>query len=172
LGFKLRIPSWASKAAIRINDKDLELAPVSGRYAEVSRVWQPGDVLELDLEMPTRLLAGNARSEHIRNQVAVQRGPVVYCLESNDVQGDVVFEQIAMDAGAEFEPEYRADLLGGVTVLKTTAKVMASPQRTIIGQYVDTTEREWTPVKVELIPYYTWNNREEPKMSVWLPLVR
>jgi DUF1680 family protein len=172
LGFKLRIPSWAKKAAIRINDEDLEPAPVSGTYAEVSRVWQPGDVLELNLDMQTRLLAGHPRSEHIRNQVAVQRGPIVYCLESNDVQGNVDFEQIAIDAGAEFEPEYRRELLGGVTVLKTTAKVMARPQSTIIGQYVDITERDSTQVKVELIPYYAWNNREEPKMSVWLPLIR
>ena len=104
--------------------------------------------------------------------VAVQRGPVVYCLESNDVKGDVAFEQIAIDAGAEFEPEYRRDLLGGVTVLKTTARVMARPKTAIIGQYVDITERDWTPVNVELIPYYAWNNREEPKMSVWLPRTR
>jgi DUF1680 family protein len=77
-----------------------------------------------------------------------------------------------MDAGAEFEPEYRRDLLGGVTVLKTTAKVLASPRRTIIGQYVDITERDSTPVNVLLIPYFAWNNREEPKMSVWLPLTQ
>jgi hypothetical protein len=96
----------------------------------------------------------------------------VYCLESNDVKGDVAFEQIAIDAGAEFAPEYRADQLGGITVLKTTAKYTASPQSTILGQYVDITDRDWTPVEVELIPYYTWNNREEPKMSVWLPLIQ
>ena len=122
--------------------------------------------------MQTRLLAGHPCSEHIRNQVAVQRGPVVYCLESNDVKHDVVFEQIAVDAGAEFEPEYRRDQLGGVTVLKTTAKVLASAQSSIIGQYVDIIERDSTPIEVELIPYYAWNNREEPKMSVWLPLTR
>ena len=49
---------------------------------------------------------------------------------------------------------------------------MARPKTAIIGQYVDITERDSTSVKVEFIPYYTWNNRKEPKMSVWLPLVR
>ncbi|WP_419195113.1 hypothetical protein [Novipirellula herctigrandis] len=55
--------------------------------------------------MKTRLLAGHPRTEQIRNQVAVKRGPVVYCLESNDVKGDVAFEPIAMDADAKFGPE-------------------------------------------------------------------
>jgi len=88
----------------------------------------------------------------------------------NDVKDDVVFEQIAVDAGTEFEPEYRRDLLGGVTVLKSTAIAMAKQKRAIVGQYVDITEQKSKTMKVELIPYYAWNNRDEPKMSVWLPL--
>jgi len=172
VAFMLRIPSWTGKARVKLNGKATEHKPVPGRYIRADRAWKKGDVLELDLEMQTRLLAGNHRSEHIRNQVAVKRGPVVYCIESNDVKGDVAFEQIAIDAGATFEPEYRSDLLGGVTVLKTTAKAMMKPKRTVIGQYVDVTEQDSMPVNVELIPYYAWNNRDEPKMSVWLPLIR
>ena len=172
LAFKLRIPSWTDRASIRINGEAVAVETTPGSYSEISRVWRQGDVFELDLEMKTRLLAGHPRSEHIRNQVAVKRGPVVYCLESNDVIGDVPFEQIAIDASAEFEPEYRSDLLGGVTVLRTTAKAMAKPQRTIIGQYGDITEQHALPVDIEMIPYFAWNNRDEPKMSVWPPLSR
>jgi DUF1680 family protein len=95
---------------------------------------------------------------------------VVYCLESNDIQGDAGIEQIALDAKAEFTPEYRAGLLGGVTVLKTKAVVLEEPRRTLISQYGDVTGRTSSPMDVELIPYFSWNNRKEPKMSVWLPL--
>jgi DUF1680 family protein len=170
LTFKLRIPSWTDRAVIRLNGEPVETPAAPGRYADVSRVWRKGDVLELELEMKTRLLAGHPRSEHIRNQVAVRRGPVVYCLESNDIQGDAGIEQIALDAKAEFTPEYRAGLLGGVTVLKTKAVVLEEPRRTLISQYGDVTGRTSSPMDVELIPYFSWNNRKEPKMSVWLPL--
>ncbi|TWT75754.1 Non-reducing end beta-L-arabinofuranosidase [Planctomycetes bacterium CA13] len=172
LALKLRIPAWANKASIQVNGKSMSLATKPGSYAKVAREWKAGDTIELNLEMKTRLLAGHPRTEQFRNQVAVKRGPVVYCLESNDVKGDVAFEQIAMDAGAMFEPEFRSDLLGGVTVLKTTAKAMPDPEKAIVGQYVDITDQRMESVNVELIPYYSWNNREEPKMSVWLPLAR
>lgn len=170
LMFKLRIPSWTGKASIRLNGKPFAVQAIPGSYAEISRVWEAGDVLELNLEMATRLLAGHPRSEQIRNHVAVTRGPVVYCLESIDVKGDVVFEEIVLDRQAEWVPEYRANMLGGVTVLKTTARVATSPAQPVIGQYRDITEQEFSPVDVELIPYFAWNNREEPEMSVWLSL--
>ncbi len=76
LAFKLRIPSWTDRASIRINGEAVAVETTPGSYSEISRVWRQGDVFELDLEMKTRLLAGHPRSEHIRNQVAVKRGPV------------------------------------------------------------------------------------------------
>jgi DUF1680 family protein len=169
---KLRIPSWGSNVSVACNGKVIERSAVPGTYADITRVWKKGDVIELNIEMKTRLLAGDYRSEQIRNQVAVQRGPVVYCLESNDVKGDVEFANIALNTRARFEPEYRPDLLGGVTVLKTTAQVLSKPTKKVVGQYSDVTEQTTFPVEVELIPYFSWNNRKEPKMSVWLPFLR
>ena len=126
-------------------------------------------MLELSLDMSTRLLVGDYRTENIRGQVAVKRGPVVYCLESNDVERNVEFENITIDANAEFTPVYRPELLGGVTVLETVTNVVSTKVDPVVGQYRDITEQYASPVKVTLIPYYSWNNREEPKMSVWLP---
>lgn len=172
VAFKLRIPAWTGKVSLRFNGKKEDVKAEPGTYAEISRVWEKGDVLELNLEMSVRLLVGNCRTEQIRNQVAVSRGPVVYCLESNDVQGDAAFEQVAIDADVDFESEYRSDLLGGVTVLKTSAKLVPKPDQPIFGQYGDIADKEATTVNVELIPYFAWNNREEPEMSVWLPITR
>ncbi len=172
IAYNLRIPSWTSSATVSVNGIAQWGEPVPGEYFRVKRVWEKGDTLELNLEMKPRLLVGHPKSENIRNQVAVKRGPVVYCLESNDIKGDVDFEQIAIDAKAEIRAEFRPELLGGVTVLKTTAKVFSAPIKTIVGQYQDITQQTSTDVEVELIPYHAWNNRERPKMSIWLPLNR
>ena len=170
LAIRIRVPEWAKSATLLTNGKPARMTPVPGKYVQMKRKWKKGDSIVLELDMQTHLLAGNPRSEHIRNQVAVKRGPVVYCLESNDVKGSVDFERIALDPGAEFTSEYRPDLLGGVTVIKTTAKANENPSDTVIGQYYDIAGQAFKPVDVELIPYYSWNNRKEPRMSVWLPV--
>ena len=82
---KLRIPGWADRASVRINDQPADDAPVPGSYFEVRRVWHPGDFVDLDVPMRPRLLQANPLVEEDLNQVAVQRGPVVYCLESTDL---------------------------------------------------------------------------------------
>jgi DUF1680 family protein len=169
---KLRIPSWSSKASLAFNGENLNSNPESGKYATITKKWEKGDILELDLTMETQLLVGDHRSEHIRNQVAIKRGPVVYCLESNDIKENVDFENIYINAKAEFIPEYRSDLLGGVTVLKTTAQFISSEDNKVIGQYRDIRNQTAYPVEIELIPYYSWNNRKEPKMTVWIPLYK
>ena len=172
ISFNLRIPSWTASASVTLNGNAAADKAVPGEYTTVERVWKKGDVIELDLEMKTLLLAGNYRTEHIRNQVAVKRGPVVYCLESNDVKGDVDLEDITIDVHADITPEYRPGFLGGVTVLKTTAKAVHAPGGSIVGQYHNVAGQTTEPVNIELIPYYSWNNRKEPKMSVWLPITR
>lgn len=171
LEIKLRIPSWATNNELSMNGKKTKQQPVPGTYISIKREWKKGDVIELNLGMETQLLAGDPRSEHIRNQVAVKRGPVVYCLESNDIDGNVDIESIALDAGAAFTPEYRSDLLGGITVLKTTAFTL-QPNNTkkMVGQYHEIARQSPEEVEVKLIPYFSWNNRQEPEMSVWLPV--
>ncbi|HEV2694216.1 MAG TPA: glycoside hydrolase family 127 protein, partial [Verrucomicrobiae bacterium] len=81
---KLRIPGWANGASVRLNDRsDLAGADTnSPGYFEIRRVWHPGDFVDLDLPMPARVMEANPLVEEDLNQVAIQRGPVVYCLES------------------------------------------------------------------------------------------
>jgi DUF1680 family protein len=172
LAVKMRIPAWVRTASLTVNGEAPDAGVMAGQYAEIKQNWKAGDEIVLSLDMPVRLLAANHRSEHIRNQVAIKRGPVVYCLESNDVNGAVDFENIAVDARAGFIPEFEKDLLGGVTVIKTTGTAFAPVDETLVGQYYDISGQTGTPVDIELIPYFSWNNRKEPKMSVWLPLVR
>ena len=83
-----------------------EPVPVSapGTYTRIEREWTAGDEVVLTLPMPVRVLRGHRLAEEITNQVAVQRGPVVYCLESADLPDGVVLEQAALRRGAELTP--------------------------------------------------------------------
>ena len=89
------------------------------------------------------------------------RGPVVYCLE--DVDNPCPVDQVAISADATFETDYRDDLLGGVTVLRTQGK-----RRGIVetDEGLDVVEND---VDLTMIPYYAWDNREPGNMAVWIP---
>ncbi|RYG16673.1 MAG: glycoside hydrolase family 127 protein, partial [Chitinophagaceae bacterium] len=86
-----RIPGWTHDAKLSINGKLETTKLTSGSYAEVNRIWKKGDVIELVLPMEATLIEANPLVEENRNQVAVKRGPIVYCLESPDLPGKSIF---------------------------------------------------------------------------------
>ena len=71
----LRIPEWCEKATLRVNGQPLQTNAKANSYAEVNRTWKKGDVVELVMDMPVRLLEAHPLAEEIRNQVVVKRGP-------------------------------------------------------------------------------------------------
>jgi hypothetical protein len=165
----VRIPGWAAGAALKVNGKAVEVA--AGRYAEVRRTWTAGDVVELTLPMNPRLVEAHPLVEADRNQVAVMRGPLVYCVESTDLPKGVGVQSIALPREAKFTPRFDPKLLGGVTVLKGQAEVAAD------RPWGNELYREFKPsasrsVDVKLIPYYAWANRGKSEMTVWMPLGR
>jgi len=170
---RLRIPAWTKGASIRINGKpfardgDVECRP--GSYAAMHRVWRQGDVIELDLPMPVRMLVANPRVKPIRNHVAMKRDPVVYCLESTDVPEGVDIADVRMPINAQWTTRHESDLLGGVTALETQAAARKLSEQTG-GLYRELAPGEPKIVRIRLIPCYAWNNRGEPKMTVWIPL--
>jgi DUF1680 family protein len=192
---RLRIPGWADNACLAINGKTFSGAVRPGTYAKISRAWKAGDVIELNLPMPVRLMEANPKVKNLRNKVAAMRGPLVYCLELPKREGgektwhDGVFlpENIAL------KPEHRGDFLGGVTVLKGNALTFKGRDRLIKDiagaaapkPGADTDDwlyRPFTPralreadegiVEISLIPYYAWANRGLSMMEVWIPLAR
>ena len=89
----MRIPGWCNKAALTVNGKPVAVTAKAAQYAEINRTWKAGDVIELDLSMPVTLIESNPLVEETRNQMAVKRGPIVYCLESTDLpKGTNVFD--------------------------------------------------------------------------------
>lgn len=166
----LRIPGWASDAKLTVNGKAVKVQCKPVSYAAIERNWTAGDVIELDLAMPVRMITADPLIEHTRNQVAVMRGPIVYCLESIDVPEAVRFEDICLSADAKWQVQYESELLGGVTVLKTQALVLDRAAAEDIGGYRRLSDVRTHPIEIKMIPYYAWNNRREPKMTVWLPV--
>jgi DUF1680 family protein len=172
LSLMLRNPGWARNAAVRVNGRD-DRAPQPGTFHEIRRTWAPGDVVELDLPMPVRLVEANPYVEEARNHVAVMRGPLVYCLESIDLPPGVRALDVHLYANEKMIARRRDDLLGGVTVIEGAA--LAIPT----GDWSGRLYRDFSSslalsreINVTLIPYYAWDNRGKSEMTVWLPLAR
>jgi DUF1680 family protein len=169
IAIRVRIPGWADGASVAVNGQAIANKVRPGSYASIKRLWKAGDVIAVNLPMPVRLLVADRRLEHTVNQVAVKRGPIVYCLESTDLAAGVNIEDIRLPADTQWEVRHDPKLLGGVTVLDSTA-ITGAYKSTGSGLYrrLSPSVRKKTPVR--MIPYYAWNNRGEPKMTVWLPL--
>ena len=165
----LRIPGWAEGAAIRVNGKPSGIFPKPGTYAAVRRKWSPGDVIELELPMKARLVEAHPLVEELRNQVAVMRGPIVYCLESPDLPEGVKVGEVMIPAGAELLPHHEKDVLGGLTVLRGKGRVMEAGNWT--GRLYRSSNRgAGKTIDVTLVPYYAWANRGVSQMTVWMPV--
>ncbi len=169
---KLRIPGWAKDVSVRLNNEpELSqslLASAPAGYAEIRRAWKAGDVVELDLPMPVRMMEANPLVEETLNQVAFQRGPVVYCLESPDLPKGVKISDVRIPADIELLARYDQRLLGGVVVLD--GKVLLAKETPWGKQlYREAQPEKFQSVNAQFIPYAVWQNRGPAEMSVWLP---
>lgn len=164
----LRIPGWSADAVLTVNGDPVAVTAPSS-YTRIERDWATGDVVELTLPMPVRVLRGHRLAEETTNQVAVRRGPVVYCLESADLPDGVALEQAALRRGAAFTP-VEADV-SGHTVVALDTEIAVLPPTEEDALYADLADVEPSSAIVRLVPYYAWGNRGAGEMSVWLPLV-
>ena len=165
---KLRVPSWlktsptnnnlytyADKArpySVSVNGQ--ALYPENRDYITVTRSWKQGDEVVLDLPMEVRRIVANDNAEDLRGKVALERGPIVFCLEGNDQKDSTVFNKYILNSAA-ITSHFDRDLLGGVVVLEGQAKELRRD-----GEVAD--------VAFRAIPYSTWNNRGSQQMEVWV----
>jgi uncharacterized protein len=162
---QVRVPGWArnrpvpselyryvdSRTAaptLAVNEQPVPIELTRG-YAVVARTWRPGDVLTLELPMEPRRVVADERVADDRGRIALERGPLVYCTEGADNGGSVL--ELALADGAAIRPKARPDLLGGLTVLETTARTPDGKTRPMMA-----------------IPYYAWSHRGPGEMAVWL----
>ena len=164
----IRIPDWANGAKIKINGKDAGINTVAGNYTKITRKWKKGDVILLDMPMETTLVEGNDRIEEVRNQVAVKRGPVVYCMESSDLPEEASIVDVYIKGDTPFKTDFQPDFLGGINTLKTEVLLRQDKKE---GMYSAVQKPVFKTFKTQLIPYFAWSNRGISEMSVFLPVV-
>ncbi len=164
-----RIPGWTSNAQLLINGKPSDVKLTSGQYAEVNRKWKKGDKVELILPMEAKLVEANPLVEETRNQVAVKRGPVVYCLESVDMPQQNIFN-VFMPSNISLKPQSLKIDGADVMSLEGEARLVENKDwKNVL--YREVSDQNKT-AKVRLVPYFVWGNRGHSEMSVWLPLSR
>jgi uncharacterized protein len=168
--FFLRIPGWADRAQVAVNSKAVTgVAP--GSYLPIRRRWSAGDVIQLKVEIVPQLIEANPRVADDSGRVAVQRGPLIYCLEEIDQPSGVSLSDVAVNPGRQssqqFQTEFRKDLLGGMVVLHHTGALYerGASENNLYLRYGG--EAKTRSVPLTFIPYYAWANRQATSMQVW-----
>jgi len=164
----LRIPGWANDATILVNGEAVGIENEPGTYAVINRAWKQGDVISLDIPMDVQLLEGHPLIEEVRNQAAIKRGPVVYCIETPDLPEDTGILDVYLPSDIELASEYRPDFLGGLATISGEVLIRTSEQE---GMYRPMTAPEWKSIDTTFVPYFAWSNRGEAEMTVWIPIV-
>ncbi|WP_289042134.1 beta-L-arabinofuranosidase domain-containing protein [uncultured Zobellia sp.] len=163
----LRIPSWAKGTQIKVNGtKVADAAP--GTFAKIERKWTAGDEITIDMPMETKFIEGHPRIEEVRNQVALKRGPVVYCIESADLPKKTDITNVYLSSDKKLNPTSRPDFLGGVTTLEGEILIRKDKPGEM---YQEVSSPKFQSFKTNFIPYYAWSNRGQGEMTVFLPVI-
>lgn len=160
---KIRVPGWVRNGPVpgdlyryaddtqqqpvfAINGEKTTF-PVEKEFAVIRRTWESGDRIEIEFPMPVRRVLCNENFEENQEKVALERGPLVYCAEGIDNEGNVL--ELIMPDNAMLQTEYRQDLLNGIQIISGTALKDGEPKDFIA------------------VPYYAWNHRGAGEMAVW-----
>ena len=164
----LHIPDWCDKYSIAVNGEDLG----PNHTGIIQRKFKKGDVIDINFEMRPRLIEANPLVEEAKNQVAVKRGPIVYCLEGQDIEGGYRINDIALPADIRLK-EVPMEIAGHrFTALEGEVNVVNNRKWDNHTLYRELQQTAKKTTKIRLIPYYAWDNRGNQDMSLWLPLVQ
>jgi len=170
----LRIPGWADGANVSVNGK-MEAGVKPGAYLALQRKWTAGDTITLQMDTPVQIIRSNRYVVENVGRVAIQRGPLLYCLEEVDQPQNVAVSDLAValgkNPGAEFHAEWTQELLGGIIVLRHDGAALESGSGSpLYSKYVGAAGKT-RHMPLTFIPYYAWANRASTSMQVWIPLI-
>ena len=134
----------------------------------VKRAWKSGDVVSLQLPMEAKLMEANPLVEETRAQVAVKRGPIVYCLESADLPASVKPFGLGLALGTKFTTQ--PIKIDGASMMSLTGTAAVLNDESWSGQLYREAKAKTKTVPIRLIPYFAWANRSGGDMTVWLPV--
>jgi len=162
----LRIPDWSSKAAVLVNGEAYSITDkIVDGYAHIERLWTSGDNIELTLEMPIMRVRSHPLVKQNAGKVALQRGPLVYCVEEAD--NGPQLQQLLLPQDAKLETSFDEQLVGGIEVIKAQGlKIQFKQWGTQL--YRSNADAALEPASLTFIPYYAWANRGKGEMAVWV----
>jgi DUF1680 family protein len=175
--FYVRIPGWSEGTQVRINGNPVSGA-TAGQYLAIHRHWAPGDVVSLKFNMAPQVIEANARVVDDYGRAAVQRGPLVYCLEQLDQPEGLSLYDVSLDlrqkSASQFHDEFQKDLLGGIVMVKHVGvtNLKSASGNNLYYPYAPNAAPSRRPVELKFIPYYAWANRAATPMQVWTPILR
>ncbi|TVR52240.1 MAG: glycoside hydrolase family 127 protein, partial [Spirochaetaceae bacterium] len=158
----LRIPAWADGWSI----DGADVSAVEKGYAYITRRWKAGDRVRLSLPIAPRRTYAHPAVRQDAWKVAIEYGPIVYCIEGVDNGADL--GRFALPADAELQSEFRAEFLGGCTVITGTGLRHDPEKAAGAGPSLYRPSAHRTPVPFTAVPYALWNNRGSSEMRVWL----
>ncbi len=171
----LRIPGWANgepvpgdlykfagyarePVSVKVNGKEIQYRPENG-FAVIEREWKKGDIIEYTIPMPVNYIVAGSQLQYDAGRIALQRGPVLYCMEGADNNGEVW--NLIVPASTKFTTKEQQVLTEPVIALQGEV-LSAKPSADGISVVMEKRT-------VTAIPYYTWANRGANEMQVWLP---
>ncbi|WP_179031222.1 glycoside hydrolase family 127 protein [Paenibacillus kribbensis] len=157
----LRIPGWCKQAEVKVNGEAISLDHLAKGYAEIQRIWNDGDVVSLHLAMPVERIRSNPLVSMNQQQIALQRGPVVFCLEEVDNGSNLAGLRLPKES--LITEEFSENLLGGIVKLTTEGYRVKSSTALYSSE-----PPELVPQQITAIPYYAWCNRAKGEMRVWV----
>jgi DUF1680 family protein len=160
---RLRIPGWCREARATCDGAAVDLTVnVREGYLTLEREWSGLTEIALDFPMPVQRLRAHPRVRHDGGRVALQRGPLVYCIEEFD--NGAQLDQLLLPRGAAISARFDPAVLGGAVVLEAEARRVVATDEALYS----TAEPHTQPAKLTAIPYALWANRGEGEMSVWI----
>lgn len=163
----VRNPSWSKQTRVSINGVPMhEVKPSEDGFIYISRAWQDQDLLEINFDMTIQKLRANPNIRANAGKVALQRGPLVYCLEQAD-NGDML-HLVSLPQDSTFATKINDDLLGGIVTIETSGQKVSKENWHLDALYSDQFKPSKTNCSLTFIPYYSWANRGEGEMMVWV----
>ncbi|MBE35693.1 MAG: hypothetical protein CMI16_09100 [Opitutaceae bacterium] len=160
---RLRLPGWCDSPTASVNGEPVDIAAHDRHgYLHLDREWQAGDVVTLDFPMTVQRIRAHPHVYHDIGSVALQRGPLVLCVEEID-NGDQL-GLLRLPKTAQFTERFDADLLDGTIVIEAEAERL----KPVNDELYSSAEPEVTLTTIKALPYCLWNNRGEGEMRVWI----
>jgi DUF1680 family protein len=160
----LRVPGWCRNYSLFINGQKIDNLVIEKGYIKIKKIWNKDDIVELNFEMKIDLIQSNPKVRENIGKVAIQRGPVIYCIE--EVDNGKNLKEIFLNNNSKLEASFDNELFGGIIVIKGEAeRIDDSSWDNLLYKCEDIKTKN---TKISAIPYSMWCNRKPGEMLVWI----